>query len=287
MNVRRRVGLPLMPFHVMNRGARRANIFRDDKDRRLFVDLLGRFCKKNGIKLTAWCLMANHYHTEPSAEGTPLTQLMHDLDGTYARLFNEKYDLNGCLFQGRFKSMSISGDRGLAYVSRYIHLNPRDVGQDPLRYPWSSCRSYLGLEPVPEWLDPMPVLRQFGASLEESQRNYRFYLESAPPRRRKSSPGEEPLEDFLVDYVGHLDNMWTERWMQSGSPKGLESRSALVCWYAQRREGIRPHILQEYYGYSSPGTVRVLASRFAKRLRDEPELADWVERVNTNERRQC
>ena len=287
MNIRRRIGLPKMTFHVMNRGARRANIFREDKDRQLFVDLLGRFCQKNNVKLTSWCLMSNHYHTEPEAEGTPLTRLMHDLDGTDARLFNEKYDLNGCLFQGRFKSMSVSSDRGLAYVSRYIHLNPRDVGEDPLSYPWSSCRSYLGLDPTPPWLDPMPVLNQFGRTLSEARMNYRFYLQSAPPRRRKTTAEEDPMDSFQLDYLRYLEELWSERWIEAGSPANLQPKPPLICWYAQRREWIRPHVLQEYFRYSATGTVRVLASRFAKRLREEPDLAEWVERVNVNERRQC
>ena len=111
MNMRHCAGLPRMSFHVMNRGARKANIFASDDDRQHFVDLLGRSCLKNGVKLSSWCLMSNHYHSEPDAEGSPLSRVMHDVDGGYARYFNEKSGLNGCLFQGRFKCMSIDDDR--------------------------------------------------------------------------------------------------------------------------------------------------------------------------------
>src|SRR5687768_16089071 len=127
MNIRHRIGLPRMSFHAMNRGARRELIFRSDGDRRVFVELLGRFCLKHDVKMTAWSLMPNHYHTGPDSEGTPLSGMFHDLDGSYARFYNEKYEASGCLFQGPFKSMSIDSDRGLAYVSRYIHLNPKDL----------------------------------------------------------------------------------------------------------------------------------------------------------------
>jgi putative transposase len=280
MNIKHRVGLPRMSFHAMNRGARKAIIFSKDGDKRVFVDLLGRFCLKHGITLSAWCLMPNHYHTEPEGEGTPLSRMMHDLDGTYARFYNETYDGSGCLFQGPYKTMSISDDRGLAYVSRYIHLNSRDLGVDPIQYPWSSCRSYLGLEPTPPWLDPTPVLRQFGEDLESARTNYRFYLQSAPPRRRKVPPGEEPVDDFLVDYIGHLESLWAERFQGMGWPPRTLSMSSFICWYANRRERIPFHVLREYFGLSSLGSVRVTISKFARRLENETDLAKWFDRVN-------
>lgn len=280
MNIRHRVGLPRMPFHVMNRGARKAFIFSEEADKWEFVERLGRFCTKHGFKLTAWCLMSNHYHLEPDAEGTPLSEAMHDLDGAYARYFNEKYEASGCLFQGPFKSMSIDSNRGLAYVSRYIHLNPRDMGVDPVTYPWSSCRSYLGLAPTPPWLDPMPVLRQFGSSLEEARKNYLFYLKAAPPRRRKTSVGEDPLGDFLVEYMGHLEELWAERWQTTEPPPCTISLPGFVAWYAHQVERIPIEVLKEYLGYASCGAVRVMLSRFAKRIKEDQTLAGWVARAN-------
>lgn len=280
MNIRHRVGLPRMSFHVMNRGARKARIFDQDADRRRFMDLLGRFCLKHEVKLSSWCLMSNHYHFEPSSEGTPLVRTMHDLDGCYARYYNESYGGSGCLFQGPFKSMSISNDRGLAYVSRYIHLNPQHVGEDPLEYPWSSCRAFLGLEPTPPWLDPLPVLSQFGSTREEARANYRFYLESAPPRRRTTPCGEDPVEDYLFDYVGHLAQLWEERCRLLGWPPRTQRLDSLVCWYAHRREGIPVKILQEHYGYASPGAVRSIVYRFLQRLAEETDLSEWGARVD-------
>jgi hypothetical protein len=156
--------------------------------------------------------------------------------------------------------MSIDSDRGLAYVSRYIHLNPRDMGEDPLTYRWSSCLSYLGLAPTPPWLDPWPVLKQFGKDLEEARRNYLFYLKSAPPRRPKAASQDDPVNDFLLDYMVHLETF--------------------VCWYAHKSERIPIDVLRGYLGSSSAGAVRVLISRFSRRLSEDQALAAWVSRAN-------
>lgn len=280
MNIRRRIGLPLMSFHAMNRGARKALIFGHEDDKWAFYDRMGRFCLKHGIKLTALCLMSNHYHLEPEAEGTPLSGAMHDLDGAYARYFNEKYQASGCLFQGPFKTMSIDSPRGLAYVSRYIHLNPRDMGEDPLAYRWSSCQAYMGLAPTPPWLDPWPVLKQFGSTLEEARRNYLFYLKSAPPKRRVNPGGEDPVNDFLLDYMGHLEELWAERWTLLGPPPSPVPLATFVSWYAHQVERISISVLRDYLGSASSGAVRVLLSKFARRIREEQALATWIARAN-------
>jgi REP element-mobilizing transposase RayT len=90
MNVKRRVGLPLSTFHVMNRGARRTGIFSDDEDRERFVGLMGRFARKHGVAILSWCLVLNHYHVEARATGDALWKMFRDLERTYCRYFNLK-----------------------------------------------------------------------------------------------------------------------------------------------------------------------------------------------------
>ena len=49
-------------YHVMNRGDRREEIFKDDADRVRFLETLGEVCVKTGWQVQAWCLMGNHFH---------------------------------------------------------------------------------------------------------------------------------------------------------------------------------------------------------------------------------
>jgi REP element-mobilizing transposase RayT len=48
--------------HVMNRGDRREEIFRDEPDRRMCLATLSEACGKTGWQIRACCLMRNHFH---------------------------------------------------------------------------------------------------------------------------------------------------------------------------------------------------------------------------------
>lgn len=49
-------------YHVMARGNERRAIYRDDTDRRRFLETLGEMVERFGVRLYAYCLMPNHYH---------------------------------------------------------------------------------------------------------------------------------------------------------------------------------------------------------------------------------
>ncbi|MGD0059413.1 MAG: transposase, partial [Verrucomicrobiia bacterium] len=47
-------------YHVMARGNERREIFRDDEDRRRFLEALGDGVTRFGWRIHAYCLMPNH-----------------------------------------------------------------------------------------------------------------------------------------------------------------------------------------------------------------------------------
>ena len=49
-------------YHVLNRGDHREPIFRDDEDRRRFLQTLAEACTKTNWVVNAYCLMSNHFH---------------------------------------------------------------------------------------------------------------------------------------------------------------------------------------------------------------------------------
>jgi REP element-mobilizing transposase RayT len=60
------VPYPAAIYHLLNHRDRRAPIFLDDKNRRLFLDTLTEASEKADYAIHAWCLMSNHFH--PVAE---------------------------------------------------------------------------------------------------------------------------------------------------------------------------------------------------------------------------
>jgi len=133
-------------YHVVQRGVEQRDVFLDDKDRRVFLGLLGKKLTAYECLLFAWCLMDNHFHLAIKADLERMAQLMHDVQSSYARYFNSRYGRVGHLFQGRYWSGAIDSDEQLMCVIRYIHRNPVEAGICDAcgGYEWSSYSEYMG-----------------------------------------------------------------------------------------------------------------------------------------------
>lgn len=138
-------------YHLMNRGDRREEIFRDDLDRKTFLQTLGAACEKTGWQMHAYCLMKNHFHLVVETPRANLVAGMKWLLGTYTMRFNRRHRLSGHLFAGRYKSLLIDETTPgyLRTVCDYVHLNPMRAGllkgssQSLQHYPWSSYPIYM------------------------------------------------------------------------------------------------------------------------------------------------
>ena len=147
-------------YHVMCRGNGGDDIFRDDKDREMFIDTLDEACGRCGWRIHAFVLMGNHYHFLLETPEANLVAGMKWLQGTYTQRFNARHKRWGHLFQGRYKALVIDGDRDeyFATVAGYIHLNPArahlfDLKEGTLEnYRWSSYLFYLDDSNRPQWL---------------------------------------------------------------------------------------------------------------------------------------
>ena len=160
-----RITFPDAFYHVMNRGAGRRVIFKNDEQRKSFVALLERVSLEYQAEIHAYCLMDNHFHILLRTPLANISEIMHYLTITHARKFNRSERTDGPVFRARFKAIVIDADDYLVKVSRYIHLNPvkAKLCSNPAEYPWSSYSAYIDADLKQRWLHTGEVLRRLGS----------------------------------------------------------------------------------------------------------------------------
>jgi putative transposase len=164
-------------YHVFNRSIARQPVFESKRDYERFLDILRyyRFFKpplsyshffrlnselrqkyllelnvqKPICDVFVFCLMPNHFHLLlKQATDNGITNLLSNIQNSYARYFNTKYKRNGALFQEMFKAVRVETDEQFVHVARYIHLNPlngfllkstKELGN----YTWTSFADYV------------------------------------------------------------------------------------------------------------------------------------------------
>jgi len=185
-------------YHVMSRGNRRENIFRDEADRERFLGTLAEACGKTGWQVHAYCLMRNHFHLVLETPQANLVAGMKWLLGVYTKRFNIRHKQCGHLFAGRYKALVVdgSGDGYLRTVCDYVHLNPARARLVPgnaalRRFRWSSYGEYLKTPAQrPVWLRVDRLLGEKGIPKDSLAGRREF--ERQMERRR----GEELAAEF-------------------------------------------------------------------------------------------
>ena len=182
-------------YHVIARGNERRNVFRDDVDRRSYLERLAQYRARFGFRLYAYCLMPNHIHLSIETGDVRLSRVMLALQGSYAQAFNRRHGRVGHLFQGRYKAFLVQRDPYLLALIRYIHENPVAAAIAPRTwmYRWSSDRSYRSLD-APPWLDVEQVLALFSANRRRAVQQYRAFM----ARREVAHYDNAPLLGAIV-----------------------------------------------------------------------------------------
>jgi putative transposase len=171
---RLRLVLPGVPLHVMQRGVNRQACFLDAQDKQRYLDYLRNCLELAPCHLHAYVLMNNHVHLLLSTQSTSsLSSLMKMLNQRYVQYFNWRYGRTGSLWEGRYKSCLVQGERYLLICQRYIELNPVRAGivALPGQYCWSSYRSNAqGVHD--DLLSPHSLYMQLGCDVFERQKTY-------------------------------------------------------------------------------------------------------------------
>jgi REP element-mobilizing transposase RayT len=246
-------------YHVINRGDRREDIFRDDEDRRCFLSTLEQACQKTKWQVHAYCLMRNHFHLVVETPEANLVTGMKWLLGVYTKRFNIRHKWCGHLFAGRYKALNVDGAGGyLRVVCDYVHLNPVRAailkpGAPLESFAWSSYGEYLKApKERPAWLR---VDRVFGEA--------RIPKDSAAGRRELARQMELRQEsEATADYQP----------IRAGWYLGSEEFRQELLAAAAKQIG-RSHYGAERFESSQERANRMVAQELKRLGWDESKLA--------------
>ena len=173
-----RIEYPGALYHITSRGNAGQKIFRSDKDRSVFLQLLGTVIERFHWLCHAWCFMDNHYHLVIETPEGNLSRGMRQLNGIYTQKYNGKYHKTGHIFQGRFKAILVDKDSYLLELCRYVALNPvrAHMIEKPEDFRWSSYRSTAGFDKAPPFLVVDWLLAQFSSNRKRAESLYREFV---------------------------------------------------------------------------------------------------------------
>ena len=124
-----------------------------------FNEILSLEKGKPLVAIGAWCLMTNHFHllVRQEVDGG-ITKFMKKLGTGYSMYFNIKYQRQGALFGGPFKSKLVGvNDNYMRHLFGYIHLNPLDNKfndwENILEKPTKEMRKFLRSYQYSSYLD--------------------------------------------------------------------------------------------------------------------------------------
>jgi len=177
-------------YHIMCRSISEVDLFKEDKDKDHYLNLLKGYQEVFAFKVYAFCLMNNHCHFIIDVNGADISKIFHGLNQRYAHYFNRKYKRHGHLFQDRFKSIIVDNDQYLITLSGYIHANPlsiKEYSDCAEKYDYSSLGIYLGINKDKyELIDKEFIMSQFSNKEVNSEKLYLEFVKQCTDNNIKS-----------------------------------------------------------------------------------------------------
>jgi len=204
-------------YHIYNHGVEERNIFGDEDDSRRFLESMrvfntiepvgALFLENNNLQrgetpetklvnVVSYCLNPNHYHLllEEIIPGG-ISEFMKRVGGGYTVYFNNKNKRKGSLFRGVFKSVWVSADEYLLYLSAYINLNYKvhELSDDFLPLVRSSWNEYCE-EKKKQMSHTEPILKHF-----KNKKEYKKYAEESLISMLEKKKSDRQLKYLSID----------------------------------------------------------------------------------------
>jgi len=196
-----RIEYPGAWYHVMIRGRRREKIFASSEDYEIFIAVLREAVAMWNLQVAAYCLMSNHYHLLLHTPDGNISRCMRHINGVYTQHYNRRHNIDGHLFRGRYKSVTVAGDSYLLEVLRYIHRNPLKAGlvKKLDDFKWSSHKGYTSRAKKWHWLYKDFMLSLFSGKYGKARKAYIEYISQIESEEIDNFYSKKNLSSLLGD----------------------------------------------------------------------------------------
>jgi REP element-mobilizing transposase RayT len=184
-------------YHAMSRFVAREWFVESNVERDEYWSLFGAAVRESDWKCFASAIMSNHVHHGLVAGEMPPADLFGPVHRQFAQWLNQRRARIGQIFMRGPKLVPFYDD-GVARLIGYIHENPVRAGlvTEPADTDWTTHRAYLGLDPVPDWLDIELGLRLAGfddpEAFDDWCRAMRVTRSDLAAKERKRRRGRPP-----------------------------------------------------------------------------------------------
>jgi putative transposase len=212
--------------HLTQRGLDRKQVFTNETDYEVYLDLIRSNSKLFGTELLGYCLMPNHVHWVVAPQkAESLSRTFGEAHGRYAAYANAKLTRCGHFWQNRFYSCPLD-QAHLWAAMRYVERNPvraRMVDQASV-FRWSSAAAHAGFISRPNWLDAEPMQSTYTPEEWEVYLKSDNMLEAEVELRKNTYTGRPTGSREFVD--------WAESSLGrklAAKPGGRPPKSSAAC----------------------------------------------------------
>ena len=257
-----------------------------------FAKLVARHGAACDVRVLAFCWVTDEASFALQVSSAPLGKFVQRVAGQHAERINRREGVRGHLFRQRYRAVVIAEPR-LPLVVSHLHLMPVRLGlvADPAEYPWSSHRSYLGLQTL-SWVHPELVLQRLGSPSRSAVSAYRELIEGEVGRRAelaargsssradaereflrrlvpitRRAPGDVAALDRLIESVAARLDVRRDELQSRSRRRALSLGRAVVAWRATRSGVATLNEVARYLG-RHPSTLSIAIERYRRRRPD-------------------
>jgi putative transposase len=163
-------------FHIIARSNNHIDLFKAPEDFRTFLTIVHQQFRQCKIKCFHYCLMNTHIHLVVQMPSTVkhVPDTIQKINLKYYQYYHNRYNYEGSLWRGRYKSEFIDNDRYMLGCGLYVEHNPVKAGivRLPEEYPWSSYSHWIGMSN-----DPLLAEHPLVNSIEDYRTIAKDYIE--------------------------------------------------------------------------------------------------------------